>query len=330
MQFRTLVHINPKQYPTLSYTNKLMSLGSCFSTHIGNKLKSGKFSCIVNPYGVLYNPASIAKALYEIDRGRLYTEEDLFYFNEQWHSWMHHGSFSSSNKDEALEQINKSLVEAHEKLKDLDVLFLTFGTAWLYELSEEEAIVSNCHKMPNTLFERKKMSVASIVKLYRDLLDYLLKSNPNLKVVFSVSPIRHIRDGMAANQLSKATLLLAIDELVNSYPNSVFYFPAYEIVLDELRDYRFYADDMVHPSNIAVEYIWERFREAFFSADVLRILSECEKIENSLNHRPSDPNALSYHSFLEDLIIKMEEMSINNPKLDFRKEIELCHIRLKR
>lgn len=330
MRFRTPIHINSKEFPSLNHSHELMSLGSCFSEHIGNKLKEGKFTCCVNPYGVLYNPASIAKALYEIAGGVQYKCDDLFYFGEQWHSWMHHGSFSSVEANDSVKIINKSLIEAHTKLKKIDYLFLTFGSAWIYKLKETGEVVSNCHKKPEREFCRERLTVDSIVATYKELIDSLLQINPHLQLVFSVSPIRHIRDGLPENQISKSILLLAINELVQIYPTKVYYFPAYEIVLDELRDYRFYADDMVHPSKVAVEYIWDRFSTTFFDQSTSKLLEECNKIKRGLDHRPSDSKSNSYVTFLEDLIGKMEQISINNPKLDFTKEIELCRIRLKR
>lgn len=330
MNFRTPVGIQSKKYPKITHADTLMSLGSCFSNHIGGKLQRAKLDCQVNPYGVLYNPKSIAQALHELIRHKKYTSSDLFEYNGLWHSWMHHGSFSAPTPELALNQINKHLSEAQNRLPQLDYLFLTWGSAWVYELLSEERLVSNCHKVPSNLFRRVQLGVDEIVQIYCNLFRDLWVLCPSLKVVLSLSPIRHVRDGMHANQISKSILLLAQDKIQQLYPDRVYYFPSYELVLDELRDYRFYADDMVHPSPLAIDYIWQRFQETFFDSSTQAIIRACEQIQKGLAHRPTDASAPAYASFLQDLVDKMEQLSIKYPKLDFRKEINQCLIQLKK
>lgn len=327
MQFITPIEIQTKNFPNVNHSHQILSLGSCFSQHIGNKLERSKFNCSINPFGVLYNPASIAKTLDEIMEHKVYTASDLFEHSQQWHSWMHHGDFSNVDKQEVLNQINHRISVAHDFISELDYLMITFGSAWIYRLKQGGEVVSNCHKVRADQFVRERLDIDQIFELYSGLIDKLLLRSPKLKIVFSVSPIRHVRDGLHENQLSKSILLLAIDKLAAKYPN-VIYFPSYEIVLDELRDYRFYADDMVHPSELAIEYIWEKFKIAFFDKQTLTILEECQKIEKSLSHRPLNPNTESYSSFLEHLIEKMKHISNKYPKLDFRKEIDTCRIQL--
>lgn len=328
MNFYTPVE-TPSALPQLTHTHRLMLFGSCFAAHIGARLTGAKFRCNVNPYGVLYNPLSISAALREISEGKIYTQDDLFFFRECWHSPMHHGDFSSPSKEEALKAINERIASAHEHIFQSDYLLLTFGTAWVYEQRETGRIVGNCHKQPEKCFTRRRLTVDEIVQDYTSLLSELLARNPRLKVLFTVSPIRHVRDGMHANQLSKATLLLAIDQLQAAFPEHAFYFPAYELVLDELRDYRFYAEDMVHPSEVAVQYVWERFSSACFPPETLQVIEESENIRRALAHKPFQPDSEEYKRFLGQIVLKIDRLNGKYPYLDFQKERELCRIRLK-
>ena len=328
MDFYTFVEL-PSDLPKFAHTDRLMLLGSCFVTHIGRKLVEAKFRCDVNPYGVLYNPFSIAAALREMDGGKVYHSDDLFFFRECWHSPMHHGDFSSCEAEDTLRRINGRLKEAHEHFHRLDCLLLTFGSAWVYENKKTGTVVANCHKQPESCFTRRMLSVSEIVSDYTSLLSGLLARIPRLKVLFTVSPIRHVRDGMHANQLSKATLLLAVNQLQATFPEHVFYFPAYELLLDELRDYRFYAEDMVHPSETAIRYVWERFTRSCISADALRIMEESENIRKMLSHKPFYPASEEYKRFLGQIVLKIDQLNGKYPYLDFQKEREICRIRLK-
>lgn len=319
----------PSGLPQLSHADRLMSLGSCFATGMGERLADAKFRCDVNPFGVLYNPSSISAALRRMMSGKLYEQKDLFFFGECWHSPMHHGDFSSPDAEETLRRINERISRAHKEIFRLNRLLLTFGTAWVYRQEDTGRIVANCHKQPEQCFDRRRLSVEEIVADYTTLLTRLLARNLGMRVLFTVSPIRHVRDGMHANQLSKATLLLAIDRLQQTFPDHVFYFPAYELVLDELRDYRFYAQDMVHPSEVAVDYVWKRFTQACFPPETLRIIEESETIRKALAHKPFHPESETYKRFLGQIVLKIDRLNGKYPYLDFQKERELCHIRLK-
>ena len=320
----------PRHLPRISQADTLLLLGSCFATEMGKRLTDAKFRCDVNPYGVLYNPLSISTALREVIQGRTYRAEDLFFHQECWHSPMHHGDFSASTAEETLRRINTRIEAAHEAIFRLDTLLLTFGTAFVYESRCTGRVVGNCHKLPEKEFHRRMLSVDEIVSDYTSLLTALLAHRPALKVVLTVSPIRHVRDGLHANQLSKATLLLAIDRLQTAFPEQLFYFPAYEIVLDELRDYRFYAEDLVHPSPMAVEYVWEQFRKACFTPQAAEIADRCEEIKKALEHKPLRPGSEAHKSFLEQITLKIERLSDKFPYLDFQNERELCRTRLNR
>ncbi len=327
MNFQTSVEL-PAGLPAIRHADHILLMGSCFAENIGALLSDAKFRLELNPFGILYNPLSISSALREIATKKEYTEKDLFAYRGLWHSPMHHGSFSASTPEETLQHINVRFQQARKAMQQLDWLMLTFGTAYVYEQKETGKVVANCHKLPESNFNRRLLLVDEIVDEYTSLITSLAARNPNLKILFTVSPIRHIRDGMHANQLSKSTLLLAIDRLQQFFPQHVFYFPSYEIVLDELRDYRFYADDMLHPSPLAVRYLWERFSETFFSADTKQIMAEVEDIRRDLAHKPFHPASEAYQRFLGQIVLKIERLIGKYPYLDFQKETELCHMRL--
>lgn len=334
MNLNTPVEL-PVGLPPMNQEQRLLLMGSCFAENMGMLLSENKFRVDVNPFGILYNPCSISTALRQVLSDKRYTAQDLFLFREQWHSPMHHGAFSADTPEATLDAINARLENARNELPQLDWLLLTLGTAYVYQQKDSGLVVANCHKQPDKLFSRRRLEVDEIVTDYIDLLTELWAQNPQLKVLFTVSPIRHGRDGMHANQVSKATLLLAIEQLQKHFPQQVFYFPSYEIVLDELRDYRFYADDMLHPSPLAVSYLWERFAAALFSAETRRLMAECEDVRRALAHKPFHPEAEEYKRFLGQIVLKIEQLNGKYPYLDFEKEIEkieniLCRIRLKK
>lgn len=259
--FFTQVEV-PRLPFTLDFVSGIVSLGSCFADEIGDRLREGDFRIEQNPFGTLYNPASIAAALHRIIDDREIDASDLVQHEELWHSWHHHGSFSRPTQEECLATCNNRIHQANAALKEASLLMVTFGTAWVFE--HKGMVVANCHKLPPQEFVRRRMTVEEIVALWSPLLQKLSTFNPQLTTLFTVSPIRHMADGAHGNQLSKATLLLAVDELLSSLTShlSPCYFPAYEIVLDELRDYRFYGPDMTHPTPLAVDVVWERFQSA--------------------------------------------------------------------
>ena len=265
----------------LDFSTPIVTLGSCFSDEIGTRLKEGGFRIEANPFGTLYNPASIADALDRIIACREVTEADLVQHEGLWHSWHHHGSFSHPTIDETLEACNASLHRAHEALQSARLLMTTFGTAWVFELNGQ-GVVANCHKLPADNFVRHKMSVEEIVSLWKPLLERLTSFNPQLSTLFTVSPIRHMADGAHGNQLSKATLLLAVEQLASCG----HYFPSYEIILDELRDYRFFGPDMTHPSPLAVDIVYDRFQQATMSPATIQQAHNNAKAARRQRHIP--------------------------------------------
>ena len=310
----------PGGLPRLEHDSRLMLLGSCFATGMGARLTQAKFCCDVNPYGVLYNPLSISTALREVVARRHYAEADLCLHGGLWHSPMHHGDFSRPDPQETLGLINTRIDRAHALLDRLDCLLLTLGTAYVYRQRSTGRVVGNCHKMPETDFVRTRLTVDEIAADYTSLLSGLLARRPGLHVAFTVSPIRHLRDGLHANQLSKATLLLAVDRLTEAFAGRVSYFPAYEIVVDELRDYRFYGDDLVHPTPLAADCVWERFAQACLSPQARQAADECAALSRMLAHRPLHPGSEQHRAFLQAARARVEQLAARYPYADFQQE----------
>ena len=327
MNFRTQVEL-PEKQAEIRHSDRIMFFGSCFAENIGNLLMENKFRCDVNPYGVLYNPISIAKALRQIMDGKVFDESDLFFSKGEWHSWMHHSHFSASSMGNCLQLINERLLNAADSLPAIDWLVVTWGTSYVYQLQDTGEIVGNCHKQPDRMFLRSKLGVEAIVNEWHDLLAGIKEINPQVKFLFTVSPIRHAKDGMHGNQLSKSTLLLAADELCRTVADC-YYFPSYEIMQDELRDYRFYADDMIHPSRMAIDYIWTCFSKCYFSRETEAVMQEWEEIKKGLNHKPYSPESEGYRAFLSQIVLKIARMKEKLPYLEVQKEMELCESRLK-
>ena len=287
MELMTRIDI-PKSEWQIAAGAKVLLVGSCFADEIGEKMVRGGFEAMVNPFGTLYNPASIAASLLRSISEKEVGEEEVFLDeNGVWHSWMHHSSFSSSDKATLVERINSTTHRVADSLREADVLIVTLGTAIIYRLKETGMLVANCHKQLDSLFVRERLSAYDIVDQWQMLLQLLESVNPKLKVIFTVSPIRHKRDGFHVNQISKGILLQAVDEIVNSKSSNRQwnYFPSYEIMMDELRDYRFYADDMIHPSTQAVEYIWQRFQDTYFDNKTHDVVAKATKEWRQSQHR---------------------------------------------
>lgn len=294
-------------------------LGSCFTENIGERLLNAKFSVDLNPFGILYNPFSIEQCLLRLMEAKPFSADELFQHESRWHSFMHHSRFSAKSAELCLQAINERLLFSAKGLKDAEYLFVTFGTAWVYELKQTGEVVANCHKLPDATFVRRRLTVTEIVNHYTSLIKKLLLLNPKVKLIFTLSPIRHWKDGAHDNTLSKSILLLAIDELEKQFDN-VSYFPAYELVMDDLRDYRFYAEDMQHPNKTAVDYIWERFSNCYFSAETKRTALEMEKLTRTLSHRPFNTDGIEYQQFCEQQLNKIKKYELAFPEIDFRAE----------
>ena len=305
----------------IDHSKKVMLLGSCFSENIGQKLLDLKYSVDMNPFGILYNPESIANSLKILLEKRVFTETDLFQDQGMWNSFFHHSRFSDANRDVALENINKRISSSAEFLKKADFLLITFGTSWVFEYKETGLIVSNCHKIPAAKFKRFRLGVFEITDRYRDLLEEIWKVNPNLKVVFTISPIRHWKDGAVENQVSKSTLILAVDRLKTGFGEKVCgYFPSYEIMMDELRDYRFYAEDMLHISPVATDYIFERFSKSMITNESNETSKLLLKIRKAFLHRPVNPDSAEFEKFVQANLNEIQNLETKFPGLNFGEE----------
>jgi len=318
--FRTIVDV-PVPEQKIDLTNKLFLVGSCFTENVGQKLKDSKFQTQINPFGILYNPESIAQCLTMILNEYAFTADDLVEQEGIWNSLYHHSKFSKDDKKIMLEHLNKNVSACKGELQNADFLLITFGTAWVYKYNKTGKVVSNCHKISAKDFNRYRLSVNQIVDSYTSLINSIKEINPNVQIVFTVSPVRHMKDGAIENQLSKSTLILAIQTLLEKMDN-LHYFPAYEIVMDDLRDYRFYNNDMVHPSETAVEYLWEKFTKSWISDSAYDFMDEIKKIKRALQHRPFQPKAEAHQRFIKKQLQIIERMQKENPQADFSIEIQ--------
>jgi hypothetical protein len=310
--------MTPVEVPVLpwqtGYRQKNLFMGSCFTENIGELMASLAFDVNVNPFGIIYNPVSISKAILRLIDGSPFVKDDLFEHNGLWHSYMHHGRFSGDSADEVLKSINSRLETGSQYIRNAGFLFVTLGSAWIYEHKATGEVVANCHKVPSREFRRFRLSLGETVESLRSALDKLWEINSGIKVIFTVSPVRHTSDGAIENQLSKSVLLLAADALVKGYgPERCAYFPSYELVMDELRDYRFYAGDMVHISSEATQYIWEKFAEVSVDRESTDIMAGVVAINKAVEHRPFNRVTKEHLSFLEKTRSKLLTISTNYP-----------------
>lgn len=313
MDFRTIVDIAEPKIK-IDYSKKIMLIGSCFTDNVGNKFKDYLFDVDINPFGVIYNPESVLSSLEILTNRKFLSEQNLFFDNGIWQSYSHHSDFSSVQKDTVLAKINNRIEYSSDFLQNTDYLFITFGTAWIYILNETEKVVANCHKQDSNKFTRTRLNVSEISMKYIRYLEILKSLNPKIKVIFTVSPVRHWKDGAIENQISKSTLILAINEIIEKI-SFASYFPSYEIVLDELRDYRFFAEDMLHIADKSVNYIWERISESYFSEKTIKETEKVEKIQKALNHRALNIKSKDYLTFLENTMKKIRELKLENENI---------------
>jgi len=316
--FRTYITI-PASKDKLSYSTKSQFIGSCFTENTGEKLKRYKFPVDVNPFGIIYNPVSVKNSLDILIKKKRFTKKDLLYHDERWFSFYHHSIFSDPDYTTCLKKINDRISYSSDFLKEARFLFITFGTAWVYKHKQTDKVVSNCHKIPDNEFVRQLLGYNEIVSEYSQLIKKLTEYNPNIRIIFTVSPIRHWKDGAFGNQVSKATLLLAINELKNRFPN-VDYFPAYEIIMDELRDYRYYAEDMIHLNNTGEKYVWDRFIETYIRRFAQGIMNDIEKVLKAMEHKPFNPESESYRNFVKNNLGKIYALKVRHKQIDLSKE----------
>jgi hypothetical protein len=318
MDFRTKI---PQVKPgiSLSYKDRIFVMGSCFAENIGSKLDDSGFRVMLNPYGVLYNPSSVSYSIRRLLSKEPFKKNELVELDGLFHSFNHHGSFSGADAEKVLSDINLSFEKSSKFLSEASCIMLTFGTAWIYALPENGKVVANCHKFPSSRFNRYRLTIEKIVEDYYNLIDSLIIMNPNIKILLTVSPIRHLRDGFHENTSSKAILHLAVDEICSAYQN-VFYFPSYELMIDDLRDYRFYDEDMLHISRPAKDYIWDYFTETILDKSSREIIKQVQQIHKAMEHRPLHDNDEAYSRFAQKNIATIEVLKSRVPELDLTEE----------
>ncbi len=322
MEFHTAIQIPRSDIP-ITHTSRILLLGSCFSSHIGSRLLMHKFRVDENPFGILYNPFSISRAIRRLLSGIAFSESELIYYQGIYHSLMHHGQFSDAERKKCLDKMGVRFEPAAAEIHRATHFLITFGTAYAYRWRESGEIAGNCHQIPADRFIPVRLSVEEIMEEWKEVIGLVMRENPDARFVFTVSPIRHWKDGAHENQLSKSILHLAIDGLQQCFPHVTRYFPAYELMMDELRDYRFYADDMMHPAPLAIEYIWERFSDTFFSEETRKVNREWVQIRKGLDHRPLHPDTPSFRLFKASLSQKLEAFAVNHPEISCEEERNL-------
>lgn len=321
---------NPRPFSTkINHRQKVLLMGSCFTENMGTKLKHHKFGVFENPNGILFNPISITKSLNSYLAPKKYIDADLFWQNESWNSWEHHSRFSNPDKEQCLNNINQAQQQVNQFLKSADWLIITLGSAFAYSIKSNfnlntagnaGDIVANCHKVPTDKFNKILLPINEIIAALEQSINALLLFNPSIKIIFTISPVRHIREGLVENNRSKALLILAVHQLVESFGN-VFYFPAYELVIDDLRDYRFYAEDLVHPNYAATNYVWDKFISTCVDEPTQKIMKEINEINAAKSHKAFNPASEQHKKFLLINFEKVKALSNQYPYINFEEEM---------
>ena len=311
----------------IDHQHGLLLMGSCFTENMGEKLKKNKFQVMENPNGILFNPVSVAEAITDYMEHRRFQESDFFSYMGGWHSWRHHSRFSALSLSEAVERVNTATSSAHHFLKQADYLMITLGSAWVYTLTEKAngarvgSVAGNNHKAPQDWFYRRLLGYEEVLQVLDNVIHRLFLFNPKLKIIFTISPVRHLREGLVENNRSKAVLIQAVHHLVDKF-NKLYYFPAYELVIDDLRDYRFYAEDLVHPNYAATQYVWEKFVDACMDEKTKLVMEELQVINRAFTHKPFHESSEQHLAFLKSFFERTSELKNKFPFLDLKKELE--------
>ena len=315
MKLQTKIPLQ-QQNNQIDYQSKILLLGSCFVENIGDKFNYFKFQSLQNPFGILYHPKAIENLILNAINEKVYDESDVFYLNERWHCFDAHSDLSSNSKDEILKNLNDSIKLTNEQINKSTNIIITLGTAWAYRFIETDSVVANCHKIPQKKFLKQIQSVKSIIESLEAITELIKSVNPNASILFTVSPIRHIKDGFVENTQSKSHLISAIHQVVEPRKN-IYYFPSYEIMMDELRDYRFYAEDMLHPNKIAINYIWEHFQSVWISSECRQTMEEVDAIQKGINHKPFNLESEQHKEFQKRLELKKSQLQNQFPHITF-------------
>ena len=315
MKLQTQIPLKKETRNAIDYNSKVLLLGSCFSENIGDKLSYYKFQSLQNPFGILFHPKAIENLITNAINEKEYSEKDLTFQNERWHCFDAHSSLSAADKNELLNNLNSTVSSTKKQLEEATHIVITLGTSWVYRFIETDKIVANCHKIPQKKFLKELLSVDEISESLEAILVLLKSINKDIQILFTVSPVRHLKDGFIENTQSKAHLISAIHNILNG--GYAFYFPSYEIMMDELRDYRFYAEDMIHPNKTAINYIWEKFVASWFSEDTLLTMKDVDVIQKGLSHRPFNENSVQHQQFLKNLEVKKETLKVQFTFINF-------------
>ncbi|MEZ4795716.1 MAG: GSCFA domain-containing protein [Flavobacteriaceae bacterium] len=316
MKLQTQIPLEKKSNNLIDYNSKILLLGSCFVENIGNKLNYYKFKNLQNPFGILFQPLAIEKLITNAINEKEFTEDDIFFYNEQWHCYDAHSKLSQVAKENLLIDLNNQIGLTTQQLNNSTHIIITLGTAWVYRHIETDAIVANCHKVPQKKFLKELLSVDEILESLGSIITLIRSVNKKASIIFTVSPVRHLKDGFVENTQSKAHLISAIHQVVEPRHN-VHYFPSYEIMMDELRDYRFYNEDMIHPNQTAINYIWEKFKTVWISKDAIETMCVVEEVQRGLLHKPFNPNSDAHLQFLQNLEKKKAQLSLQIPNIVF-------------
>lgn len=318
MQFTTQIPIQKSNHP-IDYNSRIVSLGSCFAVNIGQKLDYFKFRNTTNPFGILFHPLALENFIGFAVNDKTFIEADIFFHNERWHCFDAHSDMSHPDKETMLSGLNDAAALTNSEIKNATHLLITLGTAWVYRNMQSGELVANCHMVPQRNFTKEILSVETIRQSLLNMLGMIHQANPSAHVIFTVSPVRHIKNGFTQNQRSKANLISALHETLNSEPETSksSYFPSYEIMMDELRDYRFYAEDMIHPNQTAIDYIWERFTYSLITPEAQETMKLADSIQKGLHHRPYNPDSQKYREFLSSLNDKIAALQKQHPHIQF-------------
>lgn len=316
MKFTTAVPISKSKFP-IDYQSKILSFGSCFTENMARKFDYYKFQNACNPFGVLFHPIAIENIISRAVNLELFEEKELFFNNERWHNFEVHSDLSHSDKDKLLNEINDLLVTTNQHLREASHLIITYGTAWVFKNKQTNKWVANCHKVPQKNFIKEILSVLDIEKSIQNTVNLIEKVNPSCNIIFTVSPVRHLKDGFVENQRSKANLISALHSTFDIRHSTKSYFPSYEMMMDELRDYRFYAEDLLHPNQVAIDYIWERFVESSVSEEAIPTMKDVGLVQRDLSHRPFNPSSESFQKFQIQLDSKIQKLKSKFPFMNF-------------
>ena len=316
MNLQTKIPLKKQSNDLIDYKSRVLLIGSCFSENIGEKLNYFKFQNLQNPFGILFHPKAIEALISNAINGKQYSENDIFFQNEQWHCFEAHSKLSHPSKENLINQLNKQLSLTRKQLNSATHVIITLGTAWIYNHIKTKSTVANCHKLPQKEFKKELISVEEVCKSLKNITDLIKSVNTKTSIIFTVSPVRHIKDGFVENTQSKAHLIAAIHQLINK-ESDAYYFPSYEIMMDELRDYRFYKDDMLHPNNLAINYIWEKFQSVWVSNEASKTMDDVDSIQKGLQHKPFNENSEAHQKFLQNLEVEMKRLQSQFPSISF-------------